>query len=98
MAVDGFLTNGKRVDAARSSGVPMPEFMVPFATGMLFVANVGILLWEYPRASAGALAVSFVSTTPVIHNFWTMDGAERRGNKINLLKNVALLAPFSPKY
>jgi uncharacterized membrane protein YphA (DoxX/SURF4 family) len=91
MAIDGFRHNEKRVEAAADSGVPAPEFVVPFVTGMLFVANLGILLWKYPRASAGALVVFFVATTPVIHNYWTMEGAERRGNRINFLKNLALL-------
>ncbi|MFC6826946.1 DoxX family protein [Halopelagius fulvigenes] len=91
MAIDGFKNNEKRVKAAEASGVPAPELLVPFVTGMLFVANLGILLWKYPRASAGALVVFFLGTTPVIHNFWTMEGEERQGNKINFLKNCALL-------
>ena len=91
MAIDGFRNNEKRVEIAKESGVPVPEFMVPFVTGMLFVANLGIILWKYPRAAAGALIVFFLGTTPVIHNFWTMEGKERQGNKINFLKNCALL-------
>lgn len=91
MAIDGFKNNDKRVAAAEESGVPMPEVLVPFVTGMLFVANLGVLLWKFPRFSAGALIVFFLGTTPVIHNFWTMEGQERQGNKINFLKNLALL-------
>ena len=91
MAVDGFRNNEKRVEIAEASGVPMPELLVPLATGMLFVANLGVLFWKFPRASAGAVAVFFLSTTPVIHNFWTMEGKERNANKINFLKNLALL-------
>lgn len=91
MAVDGFKNNEKRVEISRSKGVPMPELLVPFVTSMLLVANVGIILWRYPRASAAAIIVFFLGTTPKIHNFWTMDGKERHENKINFLKNVALL-------
>jgi uncharacterized membrane protein YphA (DoxX/SURF4 family) len=91
VALDGFRHNEKRVEVAAESGVPVPEVLVPFVTGMLFVANRGIVLWKYPRASAGALVVFFVATTPVIHDFWTMEGQERQGNKINFLKNCALL-------
>ncbi|QPV62017.1 DoxX family protein [Halosimplex litoreum] len=91
MALDGFKHNDKRVEAAADSGVPMPDVMVPFVTGMLFVANLGIAFWKYPRASAGALVVFFLGTTPVIHNYWTMEGEERQGNKINFCKNLALL-------
>lgn len=91
MAIDGFKNNEKRVEIARESDVPVPEVLVPFVTGLLFVANLGIVLWKYPRASAVALIVFFLGTTPVIHNFWTMDGKERQANKINFLKNCALL-------
>ncbi|WP_418280594.1 DoxX family protein [Halorubrum sp. DTA98] len=91
MAVDGFQNNDKRVAVAEEKGVPMPDVLVPFVTGMLFVANLGVLFWKFPRASAGALVVFFLGTTPAIHDFWTMEGKERHANKINFLKNVALL-------
>ncbi|MEF8853148.1 MAG: DoxX family protein [Haloarculaceae archaeon] len=91
MAVDGFRNNEKRVEVAESRGVPRAEVMVPFVTGMLFVANLGILFWKYPRVSAGAVVVFFIGTTPAIHDFWTMEGKERQNNKINFLKNLALL-------
>ena len=91
MAVDGFRNNDKRVSIAEEKGVPMPDVLVPFVTGMLLVANLGIVLWRLPRAAAGALVVFFLGTTPAIHDFWTMEGKERQGNKINFLKNLALL-------
>jgi uncharacterized membrane protein YphA (DoxX/SURF4 family) len=91
MAVDGFRNNEKRVAVAEEKGVPMPDVLVPFVTGMLFVANLGVVLWKFPRASAGALVVFFLGTTPAIHDFWTMEGKERHANKINFLKNLALL-------
>lgn len=91
MAIDGFKNNEKRVEVARSSGVPMPEVLVPAATALLLVANVGILVWRFPRASVGALIVFFLGTTPAIHDFWTMEGKERQENKVNFLKNAALL-------
>ncbi len=91
MALDGFKNNDKRVAVAEAKGVPMPELLVPFVTGMLFVANLGIVLWRFPRAAAGAVIVFFLGTTPAIHDFWTMEGKQRHANKINFLKNVALL-------
>ena len=38
-----------------------------------------------------ALVVFFVGTSPVIHDFWNLVGKERHNNKINFLKNCALL-------
>ncbi|OVE83037.1 DoxX family membrane protein [Natronolimnobius baerhuensis] len=91
MAVDGFKSNDKRVEVAESKGVPLPEIMVPAATALLLVANIGILLWKYPRASAIGLIVFFLGTTPKIHDFWNMEGKERNANKINFCKNLALI-------
>ncbi|WP_247004226.1 DoxX family protein [Halosolutus gelatinilyticus] len=91
MAIDGFKNNEKRVEIARSKGVPMPELLVPAVTAVLLAANVGILLWKYPRASAVAVIGFFLGTTPKIHDFWNMEGGERAANKINFLKNAALL-------
>ncbi|GAB3695523.1 hypothetical protein GCM10028858_06090 [Halorubrum pallidum] len=85
------ICDNKRVEIAEEKGVPMPEVAVPLVTGMLVVANLGIVLWKLPRAAAGALVVFFLGTTPAIHDFWTMEGKERQGNKINFLKNLALL-------
>lgn len=34
---------------------------------------------------------SATGTPPSIHDFWTMEGEERHHNKINFLKNMALL-------
>jgi len=91
MAVDGFRNNETRVEIARDRGVPLPEALVPAATALLFAANLGVLCWKYPRASAAAIAVFFLTTTPAIHSFWTMEGHDRHENRINFLKNVALL-------
>jgi len=91
MALDGFKNNDKRVAVAEEKGVPMPDLLVPFVTGRLLVANLGIVLWRLPRGAASALVVFFLGTTPAIYEFWTMEGKERQGNKINFLKNLALL-------
>jgi len=91
MAYDGFKHNEGRVEAARSKGVPVPEVLVPAVTAMLLVANLGVIFWKFPRASAGAIILFFLGTTPTIHNFWALEGEERHGNKINFLKNGALL-------
>ncbi|MFC7203238.1 DoxX family membrane protein [Haloferax namakaokahaiae] len=91
MSVDGFRHNETRVEIAREKGVPIPEVLVPFTTGMLLVANLLLLVWRFPKFAAGAVIVFFVGTTPAIHNFWELEGEERHGNKINFCKNLALI-------
>jgi len=90
MAIDGFRHNEKRVEIARDRGVPLPELMVPLATGMLLVATLGLVLWAWPVVAALLVVLFFLSTTPAIHPFWELEGKERNDNKINFLKNVAL--------
>lgn len=91
MSVDGFRNNQKRVEIARDSGVPAPELLVPFATGMLLVATLLLTLWVWPLVAAGLILVFFFSTTPVIHSFWEFEGKDRANQKINFLKNIALI-------
>ncbi len=91
MSVDGFRHNDYRVELAREKDVPLPEFMVPFTTGMLLVANVCLLAWRFPVAALGAVIVFFLGTTPAIHNFWEMEGEERQANKINFCKNLIII-------
>lgn len=91
MAVDGFRHNDVRVDIAESKGVPVPEFIVPVTTGMLLVSNLCLLVWRFPRAAAGAVILFFLGTTPTIHNFWALEGEERKANKINFCKNLVIL-------
>jgi uncharacterized membrane protein YphA (DoxX/SURF4 family) len=91
MAVDGFKNNEKRVEVAEEKGVPMPDVLVPFVTGMLFVANLGVACWKFPRASAAALVTFFLGTLPAIYDSWTTARKARHDNQINFLKNLALL-------
>lgn len=91
MGIDGFKNNEKRVEIAREKGVPIPEVAVPATTALLTVASVGIVLWRRPLVAAGSLIVFFLGTTPAIHNFWELEGKARQENKINFLKNAALL-------
>ncbi|MFB6079166.1 MAG: DoxX family protein [Halarchaeum sp.] len=90
LALDGFRHNDYRVDLARRKGVPLPGFLVPFATGMLVVATVAITVWRRPRAAAGAVALFFLATTPTIHDFWNADDTDYQSEKQSFAKNAAL--------
>ncbi len=95
MAIDGFQNNDKRVAVAEEKGVPMADVLVPFVTGMLFVANLGVLCWKFPRASAGALIVFFLGTTPGIHDFWTMEGESDRPTRSTSVRTSRCSAAHS---
>ncbi len=92
MALDNFRNREESVAYARSKGAPMPEVSVPVVSGLLLSGGLGIALWRYPRAAAAAAASFFVSVTPVMHDFWTLDDPEERQQQmIHFLKNTALL-------
>jgi len=91
MSIDGFRNNEKRVEIARGRGVPMPELLVPLATGLLLVASLLLVLWAWPVLAAAGILAFFVTTTPSIHAFWEDEGKERANQQIHFSKNIALI-------
>ena len=80
-----------RVQYAEAKGVPVPDVLVPVASGLLLVGSVGVTLWRYPRLSAAAVASFLLGVTPFMHDFWNMESQERTGEKNQFLKNVTML-------
>lgn len=87
--------NFKEIEAmigyAESKDVPEADRLVPFSSGMLAFGSLAIVLWRVPRLAAGAIAAFLVGVTPLMHDFWTMEGQERDTEMANFLQNVALL-------
>ena len=48
----------------------------------------------FTRWAALAYVAFLIVITPIFHNFWTMQGAERMANNINFMKNVTILGGF----
>lgn len=76
---------------ADSKGVPEADRLVPFASGMLAFGSLSIVLWRVPRLAAGAVASFLIGVTPLMHDFWNLEGEERATEQTNFLQNVALL-------
>ncbi|WP_137283481.1 DoxX family protein [Halorussus salinisoli] len=92
MAVDNFRNLEETIEYAESQGAPIAETSVPFISGSLLFGGLGIAAWKLPRLAAGAVATFFVGTTPIMHDFWTIDDEqEKQQQMIHFLKNVALL-------
>ena len=80
------------VGYADAKGVPAAGLLVPFTGGMLVVGGLLVAVGAYPLVGAGALATFLLVTTPVMHDFWTVDDPqERQSEMTDFLKNVALL-------
>ncbi len=96
-AVLGYLALGNLLDLeasvgyAASKGAPAPALSVPATSLALFAGAAAVLLGAYPVLGAGAVAAFLVGVTPVMHDFWTLEGMDRQNERIHFLKNVGLL-------
>lgn len=92
MAIDNLRNLEERIGYAESMGAPMPSLSVPAISSSLLVGSIGVLLWRAPVAAASAVAAFFAATTPVMHDFWTVEDPEQKQQQmVHFLKNGALL-------
>ncbi|WP_226042006.1 DoxX family membrane protein [Natrinema sp. DC36] len=92
MATDNLRNLEGRVQYAEMKNAPAPSFSVPAISGGLLFGGIGIALWRVPAASAAAVAGFFVTTTPLMHDFWNIDDPEAKQQQLNdFSKNTALL-------
>ncbi len=90
-ASEDFREMDETVEYAESAGVPMPEVAAPFASGMMFVAGLGIALWRAPRIATGAAATFLVVVTSTMHDFWNADEDDKSGERLAFFGNLAML-------
>ncbi len=90
-ATEDFRDMDDTVEYAESAGVPMPDVLAPFASGMMFVAGVGIALWRFPRLSTGAAVAFLTVVTTTMHDFWNADEDDRSGERLAFFGNLAML-------
>ena len=80
-----------RIGYAEAKGVPVPDVLVPLASGLLLAGSVGVTLWRYPRLSAAAVSAFLLGVTPTMHDFWNAEEGDRTTEKNQFLKNVSML-------
>ena len=76
---------------AAAKGVPFPEASILLTGAMLAIGGLSLMLGYRPRVGAGLIALFLIAVTPMMHNFWTEQGAQRMSDMGNFAKNVALL-------
>lgn len=92
MAVDNLRNLEERIGYADSMGAPMASLSVPAISSSLLVGGLGLILWRAPVAAASAVAAFFLSTTPIMHDFWNAEDPEQKQQEMfQFLKNSALL-------
>jgi len=89
-ASEDFRDMDDTVEYAKSADVPMAELAAPLASGMMFVAGIGIALWRFPRIATGAAATFLAVVTTTMHDFWNADEDDRGGERLAFFGNLAM--------
>ena len=90
--ISHFLNSKMMSGYAGSKGVPAPMIAVIGSGILLFLGGLGVLFQVHVRWALLLIAIFLVPVTLMMHNFWAdKDPMARMGNRINFLKNVAML-------
>ncbi|HKN89023.1 MAG TPA: DoxX family protein, partial [Acidimicrobiia bacterium] len=83
---------GPRVEKAAALGLPIePELAVRVNGAAMVLGGAALLLDKLPRLAALGLVAAMIPTTAAGHAFWEAEGAERKAQEIQFLKNAALV-------
>ncbi|MDS0294581.1 DoxX family protein [Halogeometricum luteum] len=88
-ASEDFRDMDGQVEYAESAGVPMPELMAPFASGMMFTSGLLLAAWRLPRLATGAVVTFLAVVTTTMHDFWNEEG-DASGERLAFFGNLAM--------
>lgn len=91
LAIGNLRSLSESVAYAESKGLPLAPVAVPAGSVLLFAGAASLALGVYPAVGALAVVAFLVPVTPLMHDFWTMEGQRREAEFAQFLKNVALL-------
>jgi uncharacterized membrane protein YphA (DoxX/SURF4 family) len=80
-----------RVGYAASKGLVAPTFFVPAASVLLAAGAISILTGLRPQLGLAAVAVFLIGVTPIMHNFWGLQGLPRELEFHSFMGNLGLL-------
>lgn len=76
---------------AGSKKIPAPKFLA-FVSGLfLFLGGLSILLGVYPVIGIILIIAFLLPAAFFVHNFWTLPKEQRPADKVNFMKNLALV-------
>jgi len=90
MSVGHFTNTEFMAGYAEAKGVPAPELSVVASGVTLLLGALGVAAGVFPVVAAGALAVFFLLTALLMHDFWNVGEEEKQNEIIQFQKNVAL--------
>jgi uncharacterized membrane protein YphA (DoxX/SURF4 family) len=78
---------------AKSKGIPSPRFAVLLSGAMLMLGGLGFVLGMNLYEAVIILLLFLIPTTFMMHAFWKIsDPMQKMGERINFLKNLAIIA------
>jgi putative oxidoreductase len=77
-----------------SEGVPLPDVATAISIVIELGGGLAILAGWMTRWVALAIVVFLIVITPIFHNYWSGEEAERMTNQIMFWKNVSILGGF----
>ncbi|RJT05405.1 DoxX family protein [Halococcus sp. IIIV-5B] len=90
-ASEDFRDMEDNVEYAESAGVPMPDLVAPFASGMMVASGLGLALWRFPRLATGGVVTFLTLVTATMHDFWNADEDSKDGERLAFFGNLAML-------
>jgi uncharacterized membrane protein YphA (DoxX/SURF4 family) len=76
---------------AEAKGLPAARFGVLGSGVLLVLAGLALAVGAFPALAAGAIAVFFLVTTPMFHDFWAVPEDQQQAELTHFLKNTMLL-------
>lgn len=91
-AVNHFKNGAMLAGYAQSKNVPSPKTAVLVSGALLVIGGLSILLGIAPGIGIAALLLFLIPVTFMMHAYWKItDPAQRTGEQINFMKNLALI-------
>lgn len=76
---------------AKSKNVPLAKWAVLFSGLLLLLGGVSVLTGVLPQIGVLCITAFFLGVSLKMHNFWAVDKEQKMAEKINFMKNMALL-------
>lgn len=76
---------------AGSKKIPFPKFLTFISGLFLFLGGLSILLGIYQVIGIILIIAFLLPATFFIHNFWTLSKEQKSAEKVNFMKNLALV-------
>jgi uncharacterized membrane protein YphA (DoxX/SURF4 family) len=79
------------IEAAKSSGAPAPELLVPLSGAALAAGGLSILFGIWADLGALVLVATLAPITYYMHAFWKLEGMDRVMQQTMFFKNFAMM-------